>query len=279
VSEAGSSRESQRIRLVRAEALVLRRRDLGEADRILTLFTREAGKLRAVAKGVRRPQSRLAGHLDLFMRTNVLLARGRELDIVTQAQLVESFSGLRQDPWRVGWAGYLADLADRATAEEDPQSALYELLVDSFRLLATRDDPFPIVRRFEMRLLVLLGYQPELFVCPRCGKRLMPGKLAYVPDLGGVVCAGCLTEGPSEIPLSVGAVKALRLLLADRWQELENRPLSPQLRGQIETTLQAALRAHLSGPLSSADVAAVLDRRQGNGNDGDCASPLAGASG
>ncbi|MCX2727334.1 DNA repair protein RecO [Thermomicrobium sp. 4228-Ro] len=278
MSESRRSRESERIRLFRVEALVLRRRDLGEADRILTLFTREVGKIRAVAKGVRRPQSRLAGHLDLFARTNVLLARGRELDIVTQAQLVESYAGLRQDPWRVGWAGYLADLTDRATAEGDPQPSLYDLLAESFRLLTSRRDPFPIVRRFEMRLLVLLGYQPELFVCPRCGKRLVPGRLAYVPDLGGVVCGACVTEASSEIPLSVGAVKALRLLLADRWEALEQRALSQQLRSQIETTIQAALRAHVPGPLPSAEVAAVLDRREGSERDEDSAPSLAGTS-
>ncbi|MCX7623856.1 MAG: DNA repair protein RecO [Thermomicrobium sp.] len=268
----------QRIRLFRAEAVVLRRRDLGEADRILTLFTREAGKLRAVAKGVRRPESRLAGHLDLFMRTSVLLARGRELDVVTQAHAVEAFLGLRQDPWRVGWAGYLADLTDRATADEDPQPLLYDALVESLRILASCADPFPIVRRFEMRLLALLGYQPELYVCPRCGQRLTPGRLAYAPDLGGVVCERCRNEGPSEIPLSVGAVKALRLLLADRWQELERRPLGPSLRGQIEAVLAAALRAHLEGPLPSADVASLLEQRDGGRNDGVSPASVAGTS-
>ncbi len=278
MSEPVQPYRSQRIRLSRLEAVVLRRRDLGETDRILTLFTREAGKVRAVAKGVRRPQSRLAGHLDLFVRTSVLLAQGRELDIVTQAQLVESFSGLRQDAWRVGWAGYLADLTDRATADEDPHPALYDLLVECLRLLATQGDPFPIVRRFEMRLLVLLGYRPELYACPRCGNRLMPGRLAFVPDLGGVVCATCSMDVPGEIPVSVGAVKALRLLLADQWQELERRPLGAQLRGQIEAALQAALRAHLPGPLQSAEVAAVLDRRGDDAGDEPATAPVAEAS-
>ncbi|MFN3337719.1 MAG: DNA repair protein RecO [Thermomicrobium sp.] len=269
--------EHRRIRLVRAEAVVLRRRDLGEADRILTLFTRELGKMRVVAKGVRRPLSRLGGHLDLFARTQVLLARGRELDLVTQAQLLESFLGLRQEPWRAGWAGYLADLTDRATADADPQPALYDLLVDCLRALTVCTDSFAIVRRFEIRLLVLLGYQPELSVCPRCRRRLIPGALAYAPELGGILCAECLGSTANEIPVSVGAVKALRLLLADQWQEVANRTLSQSLRTQIETVLRAALQAHIGGPLPSATVATILEQ-QGE-NDERPAAPLPGAGG
>lgn len=277
MSQDGNAFEHRRIRLVRAEAVVLRRRDLGEADRILTLFTRELGKLRVVAKGVRRPISRLGGHLDLFARTQVLLARGRELDVVTQAQLLESFIGLRHEPWRAGWAGYLADLTDRATADADPQPALYDLLVDCLRALADCTDSFAIVRRFEMRLLVLLGYQPELAICPRCSRRLIPGSLAYAPEQGGVLCAECVGSTANEIPVSVGAVKALRLLLADQWREVANRTLSQSLRTQIEAVLRAALEAHIGGPLPSATVATILEQR--GASDERPAAPLSGAGG
>jgi DNA repair protein RecO (recombination protein O) len=126
---------------------------------------------------------------------------------------------------------------------------------------------------------VLLGYRPELFACPRCGKRLPVGRLAYAPDLGGVVCASCITGASSEIPLSVGAVKALRLLLVDAWQELTSQRLSAHLRGQIEAVLHAALRTHLDGPFESAEVAALLERREGNGSDGASAASVAGAGG
>ncbi len=276
MSQIAGAFEDRRIRLVRAEAIVLRRRDLGEADRILTLFTRELGKVRVVAKGVRRPLSRLGGHLDLFARTQVLLARGRELDVVTQAQLLESFLGLRHEPWRAGWAGYLADLTDRATADADPQPALYDLLVESLRMLATGADSFVIVRRFEMRLLVLLGYQPELSNCPRCSKRLRPGSLAYAPEQGGILCAECVGSTANEIPVSVGAVKALRFLLADQWHEVASRPLSHSLRIQVEAVLRAALEALIGGPLPSATVATILQQPEENHEQP--ATPLPGTS-
>ncbi len=259
MAEAPESLQERRIRLQRTEAIVLRRRDLGEADRILTLLTIDRGKVRAVAKGVRRPQSRLAGHLDLFVRSAVLLARGRELDVVTQAQLIEPYRGLREEPWRVGWAGYLADLTDRAIAEEEPQPFLYRTLAECLRELARAEDAFAVVRRYEMRLLVLLGYRPELYNCPVCGQRLRPGPVAYAADRGGVVCSDCIGV-PGEIPLSIGAVKALRLLLEDRWELVAQRVRTLELRSQITAALQAALQHHLGESLASADVAAMLEK-------------------
>ena len=86
-----------RERLYRSEAIVLRRQDFGEADRLLTLFTPALGKIRVVAKGARKPQSRKAGHIESFMRTKMLFARGRNLDLVTQAELVEPYRALRED--------------------------------------------------------------------------------------------------------------------------------------------------------------------------------------
>lgn len=256
--------EERRVRLRRTEAIVLRRRDLGEADRILVLLTKEFGKVRIVAKGVRRPRSRLAGHLELFARTAVLLARGRELDIVTQAQLIDPFLGLREEPWRIGWAGYLADLTDRATGEGEPQPELYGLLLDVLTELARCVDPFPVVRRFEMRLLVLLGYRPELYACVRCGHRLSPNGLTYAAHLGGIVCGLCHGEGEG-IALAVGAVKALRLLLGDQWQLVARRLQDPQLRKQVEMALQATLRYQLGGTLASAEVATLLEGRPSGG--------------
>src|SRR5437588_93894 len=105
-------------RVYRTEAIVLRGYDYGEADRILTLYTPNSGKLRAIAKGVRRTKSRMAGHLDLFTRSNMLVARGRQLDIVTQAETIESFRSMRDDLSRVSLAHYVAELVDSFTAEQ-----------------------------------------------------------------------------------------------------------------------------------------------------------------
>ena len=107
-----------RERVYRTEAVVLRHSDFGEADRLLTVFTPYMGKLRLLAKGVRKPGSRKAGHLDLFTRTQLLVARGRNLDIITQAQTIEPYLPLRRDLWRMSHGCYAAELLDSFSEEQ-----------------------------------------------------------------------------------------------------------------------------------------------------------------
>ena len=110
-------RVANRARLYRTESIVLRRQDLGEADRIVTVFTPAQGKLRAIAKGVRRPGSKKAGHVEPFTRNSLLVAKGRELDIITQAETLDAYPSLRQDLDRLGQAAYVIELVDRFAVE------------------------------------------------------------------------------------------------------------------------------------------------------------------
>src|SRR6266699_1914640 len=117
------------------EAIVLKHMDLGEADRILTLFTPHKGKVHVIAKGTRRPISKLAGHLDLLNRSQLQLALGRNLDIVTQAEGRENFLHLRTDLWHMTCGFYLAELVDRFIEEHTQHANLYHLLLDTLRYL------------------------------------------------------------------------------------------------------------------------------------------------
>src|SRR5436305_15151096 len=124
-------------RVYRSEGIVLKAYNYGEADHILTLFTPNAGKLRAVAKGVRRTKSRMSGHLDLFTRSTLLVARGRQLDIVTQAETIENFAAMRTDLWRSSYGHYVAELVDGFTAEALANYPLYALTVSTLRRRST----------------------------------------------------------------------------------------------------------------------------------------------
>ncbi len=126
-------------RVYQTEAIVLKRIKLGEADKILTLYSPTIGKFRAVAKGVRRPKSRLGGHVELLTRTSLLVAHGQNLDIVTQAQLVEPYLGLRDHLPAAGLAMYLAELVDQFTEERLANAPLYVLLAEALRRLAGVD--------------------------------------------------------------------------------------------------------------------------------------------
>src|SRR3972149_8885659 len=136
----------KRERSFRAEAVVLRHSDWGEADRMLTLYTRQMGKVRAIAKGVRKVRSRKSGHLEPFTRVNLQLARGRDLFIVTQAEAVDTYLGLRDNLVRVGYASYIVELLDRFTYDEDENPSLFRLLTDSLMRLDQESDPVLAIR-------------------------------------------------------------------------------------------------------------------------------------
>ncbi len=180
------------LRSLRAEAVVLQHSDFGEADRLLTLYTREHGKVRAIVKGARKIASRKAGHLEPFTRVRLQLARGRDLMIVTQAETVEAYPALREDLTLTGYAAYVLELLDRFVPDEQiAVPSLYRLLTETLSRLATESIPWLTVRSYEMRLLDLLGFRPQLFECANCGKEIVAEAQFFSAALGGAVCPNC----------------------------------------------------------------------------------------
>src|SRR5205823_2257159 len=149
----GLTREVARSRLYRTPAVILKRMDLGEADRIVTLFSRDDGKIRAVAKGVRRTTSRSAGHLEPFTLSDVLFAVGRELDVISQVDTLESFREIREDLERTTHAYYLTEVVDLLTEERSENGAVFDALVLGLRELAKTSDTRLVLVVFHIRLL------------------------------------------------------------------------------------------------------------------------------
>jgi len=199
-----------RQRSQRIEAVVLRHTDWGEADRLLWLFTRELGKLRAVAKGVRKPRSRKAGHLEPFTRSSLLLARGRDMHIITQAEAVDPYLALREDLVRLGYASYVIELLDRFTYEEGENRALYRLLTDTLARLNSEPDPPFAVRYYEVRLLDLVGFRPQLFHCTACEAEIQPEDQYFSAEKGGVLCPRCGRGLPDARPITMPSLRLLR---------------------------------------------------------------------
>lgn len=200
----------RRIRTKLLEAIVLRHIDFGEADRLLTLYTRQAGKLRAIAKGVRKPHSRKTGHLEPFTLVNLLLARGRDLYIVTQAEAVDLFQELRDDMLLASYASYVVELLDRFTAEEGEDLALFRLLNNTLSRLRSEDEPQLALRYYEIRLLDTAGFRPQLFNCVNCGKEITARDQYFSAESGGVVDPDCGRQVPGARPVGVDALKYLR---------------------------------------------------------------------
>ena len=198
-------------RSFRVTAIVLRHADWGEADRLLTLFTREMGKLRAVAKGARKARSRKAGHLEPFTHVRLQLAKGRDLPIVTQAETVDAYIPLRDDLIKTGYAAYAAELLDRFTYEEETESSTpFRLLAETLGRISQESDAWLAVRYYEMRLLDHLGFRPQLFKCANCEAEIEPVDQFFSPLAGGVICPRCGSGLPGLWTISVDALKYLR---------------------------------------------------------------------
>jgi len=225
-------------RSITSEAIVLRHSDWGEADRLLWLYTSKHGKLRALAKGVRKIRSRKAGHLEPFTRVTLLLARGRDFFIVTQAETVDPYLALREDLRRLGYASYIVELLDQFTYDEDENQALYRLLTDTLARLNTETDPVMPVRYYEIRLLDQLGYRPQLFHCLQCNSEIQPVDQFISFSQGGVLCPTCGPQSPEASPIAVDTLKYLRHYQRSTYSEAARARFSPDLNHQVEQLMQ-----------------------------------------
>ena len=223
-------------RLVRTEALVLRQRPLGDADKICVLLT---------------PGSRLAGHVEPLSRTMLQLARTRSLAIVQQAQGLESFGQVHDDVERVSRGLYIAELVERSTEPEVEMGPLYDLVLGALRQLELGGAPDLVVRYFELQFLDEQGYRPELDQCVRCRSPLEPGGNAYAPSLGGVLGPDCRTEAFSR-PLSAPAFKLLRYMLRSSYAEVARVRFDASVANEIEEHLRGAVEHALDQEVRTA---------------------------
>jgi len=227
-------------RSFRAEAVVLRHANWGEADRILTLYTREQGKLRAIAKGARKIRSRKAGHLEPFTHITLQLARSRDIAIVTQVETIDSYLPLRDDLTRTGYASYVMELLDRFTYEQEGGNpALFNLLVDTLARLCGTAEVWAVVRYYEMRLLDFLGFRPQLFECANCRNPIQAVDQYFSPLAGGVICPNCGGGLPGLWPVSVDVLKYLRHFQRSNYNEAARARVAPALQKDVETLMQA----------------------------------------
>jgi DNA repair protein RecO (recombination protein O) len=250
-------------KIYRTEAIVLRRQNLGEADRILTLYTRDYGKLKVVAKGVRKPQSRKAGHVELFAQSDVLIARGRSsLDVLSQADLLDAFSPIREDLIRATYAAHFIELLDAFTEEADSSPPLYQLLADGLGWLGQTGDLRRTARYYELHLLGLAGYRPELFTCVVCGEPLQPRDQFYSAADGGVICPACGSAHPRTQPISLNALKVLRYMQTRPFEVVEQLTLRPAVLAETEHILHSTLTYHLERRLKSVAFLKRLQREE-----------------
>jgi DNA repair protein RecO (recombination protein O) len=242
-----------RERQYRVTAIVLKRTDVGEADRLLTLLTAQRGKLRAVAKGARKPSARKTGHVELFNSVELQIAVAREIDLVLQAQTLEPFLRVRDDLDRLSYAYYFAELVDRFVQEEIEHHEVYELMLDALHWLETTDHLSRTARFFEMQLLDALGYRPQLNICIHSKQELLPEENFFSPEAGGILKPEYRDTYRDSISVPVNALKVLRYLQNRNFPDIEQLKLSGQVEAEVEAILHYYVTHLLERNLKSVD--------------------------
>ena len=240
-----------RPRIYNTEAIVLRTSQLGEADRLLTLFTPGLGKLRATARGVRKPTSKLGGHLDPLTRSSLTLAKGQSLDTITGADTLEAFPPVKSDLDRLSRAIYLVELVDALNPLEAPNHAVYTLFLEGLRALETEAYPDLLLRYLELHLLGHAGFLPELQWCVDCHGHIVPKEHFFSPAAGGVVCPACRPAHSDAMPMSVDDLKVLRFLSTTTMPSAMLVRVKPPSHRELAALMNAALRYTLERELRS----------------------------
>lgn len=242
--------------------IVLYRTDTGEYDRILTVYTLDSGKISCIARGARKASSKFSGLTEPFTLATMHLATGRSFFIVTQAEIKNAYTALRNDIQRLARAVYFCDLLDHTTAYHDNSNstALLALITHALQLLA-QPNPYldGVVHAFEIHLLAAQGYAPALDNCVVCGTS-ESRNFGFSPNLGGLVCSADRFRTEDALPLSSDALDTLRILEAGDTKSILSLQPDLKLRSDVAKVMRWFLRAKIESNLKSADF---LDNLRG----------------
>ena len=230
---------AERFRSFRVEGVVLKQRDWGEADRIITVFTRENGKMRMIAKGARKIQSRKAGHVEPFTHIVVQLDKTKDLPIINQVETVEPFFTIRDSLPAMTLGMFVLELVDRFTREEEGEDEpLFALLCETLRRLETIEDKWLAVSYFQLRLLDCLGYRPSFFQCASCQKPIQAVDQYFSPDAGGVLCPDCGAKQQGTWKLRVEPLRFFRHFQRSTFTDAQKAEVPVDVRKQMDKLMQ-----------------------------------------
>lgn len=243
-------------RSYKTEGIILRQMPLGESDRLLTLFTPGYGKIRTVARRVRRTKSKLVGHTEPLTHSRLSISHGKTLDWISEAETIHSFRRIKEDLSLLTKALYLSELVDGFSVESEPNPSVYKLLFDTITIFNNAIEPLSysaLIRQFELRLLILSGFGPDLHNCVECREELEPDNYFYSCSRGGVLCKKC--QGLSKdglIPISLNSMKVLRFLERQSSDAIAKLDVPEAIMREIEKLLVTNVTYVLEREIKSA---------------------------
>ena len=239
--------------LYKTKALVLRSRKYREADCLLTLLTQKKGKVSAIAKGVRKANSRLRGGVQLFTHNEMLLSDGRNLDVITQSECLEAFTTVGNDMEAMAVACYWCELLDSFIPMEQNDDELYTLALAGFHLLALEHHEL-VIRTLEIKLLSALGFMPTMDCCISCGRTLQAEqKIFFSVGSGGVICSSCKKDDDA-VSFTLEALKSWQQLQRMKLSKLNRLKVSVEGLKILDNVLESFLIFQLDYPLKSRRV-------------------------
>lgn len=238
--------------ILKTNAIVLRARNYGEADQLLTLYTEKAGKITAIVKGVKRPKSKLRGGVQSFSHTNLELYLGRGLATVIQAETINTFQPLREDLVRMASSAYLAELLEGLIPEGERDTNIFSLVLMGLHLLSL-EEPWLATKAMEIRLLKELGYQIQLDCCANCGQTNLSN--FFSPLLGGILCTECLGNKLDQTSLEASgeAYVVLKQLASMGLTKINRLRISPMAKKELAEIIDLHILNCLGKKLKSKD--------------------------
>ena len=192
-----------------SQGLVLKYFPYKEADLILTVLTKQHGKLQAIAKGARKPQSKFSGHVEPLTVVDIQLAKGKSIETVTQVQTYKAYPSMYSDINKLANGIYISELIDQFTPDKEVNTKLFDTGIKVLDIISTSEEPDLSIRNFEFEVLKLSGFLPELYTCLKCGCEIIAGQHRYSVSSGGVICIDC-SDIDNTLELSLATMKVLR---------------------------------------------------------------------
>ncbi len=241
-------------RSFRTPAVIVKRRDFGEADRVLTILTPAHGKLDVIAKGARKLTSKSTGHVELYTRADMLIHRASDLGVAVQTEMIEPYQRLREDLRRGAYANYCAELLDRFTIDaEDDTRTLFSLFDSTLARLCADSDPLLAIRYYEIHMLDAVGFRPELTSCAIGREPVEPQDQFFSYIEGGIVCTRHASQGSSFIPISMNTVKLLRHLQRSPFEKVASLVVPASVHEDADRVMVGYITYLLERRLQSVD--------------------------
>ncbi|MEM2991406.1 MAG: DNA repair protein RecO [Halobacteria archaeon] len=246
----------------KTDAIVIGYYPLGEADRIVVFYTRDHGKVRAVAKGIRKLKSRLCGKLELLTHgVLVFFERANsQLHIVDSFDITESFQTLREDLLKMAYCSYIAELIGQIKPEGDPDPDTFDLIMNIMLMMKTSTDPEMLTRAFEIRLLTAEGLGPKLDSCAICSSGVDEKRIGFSVSAGGILCGKCSQLHPSVYSVSKGTIELMKRMQRTPISFIPRLKISALNRQELKKTLPDFISFHVElGSLHSLDFLTSIE--------------------